>query len=342
MPSSPTTRNRLEKQGAGENSNTWGAPKLNTVLDLVDASLDGLTTKALTGNYSLTSTNYAADESRNRVLRFTGTGSFTVTIPSVEKWYIVDNQTTGTLTITTGSGTTAALPTGLLSVVACDGTNCKLATGVFNLVVNSSGFASFNGASVNGAFNTSAASGAAGLSVASAGGTERIDIVGRDSAGNCLIRAVNGRLNLNSGGDGRILFNPGGVYQGDIQSDGTVTLQGVANNTNSGAANVYVDPATGSLYRSTSSARYKDNIRDYRPIGDFMALRPVYYTQKGVEGGRWYGGLIAEEVHAAGFSEFVEYNDEGQPDAIHYAHMVALLTHHLQDAIKRIEKLEAA
>jgi len=50
MASTATTRNRLEKQGAGENANTWGAPKLNNLFDQVDASLDGWTIKALTTN----------------------------------------------------------------------------------------------------------------------------------------------------------------------------------------------------------------------------------------------------------------------------------------------------
>lgn len=123
MPSSATTRNRLEKQAAGENLNTWGAPKLNTLIDLVDQAMDGWTTKALTADYSLTSTNYAADESRQRTLKFTGTGSYTVTLPSVEKNYIVWNALTGTLTLTTGAGTTATLATGEKCIVTCDATN---------------------------------------------------------------------------------------------------------------------------------------------------------------------------------------------------------------------------
>lgn len=124
MPSTPTTRNRLEKQAAGENLNTWGAPKLNTVIDLVDAALDGWTTKALTGDYSLTSVNYASDESRRRVLKFTGTGGpYTVAIPSVEKWYIVWNATSSTLTITTGAASSASIIAGEKAMVICDGSN---------------------------------------------------------------------------------------------------------------------------------------------------------------------------------------------------------------------------
>jgi hypothetical protein len=123
MPSTPTTRNRLEKQAAGENLNTWGAPRLNTVLDLVDASLDGWTTKALTADYTLTSTNYSADESRSRVLKFTGAGPWTVTIPSFEKTYYIWNACAAALTITTGAGDTASIAAGEIAPIICDASN---------------------------------------------------------------------------------------------------------------------------------------------------------------------------------------------------------------------------
>lgn len=123
MASSATTRLRLEKQGAGENLNTWGAPKLNTVFDLIDSAIAGLSTIALTGNYSLTSTNYAADEARSALLKFTGAGPFTVTIPSVSKQYLIWNACTGAVTITTGAGTTVVVDAAAKVVVFCDGSN---------------------------------------------------------------------------------------------------------------------------------------------------------------------------------------------------------------------------
>ena len=121
MASSATARLRLEKHGAGENLNTWGAPKLNTVFDLIDSAIAGLSTIALTGNYSLTSTNYAADEARSALLKFTGAGPFTVTIPSVSKNYLIWNACTAAVTITTGAGTTVVIDAGAKVVVFCDG-----------------------------------------------------------------------------------------------------------------------------------------------------------------------------------------------------------------------------
>ncbi|HYE38224.1 hypothetical protein [Methylocaldum sp.] len=127
MPSSATTRNRFEKQAAGENLNTWGAPKLNTVFDLIDASLDGWTSFALSGTKTLTSTNYASDESRARCLNVSsGTGG-TVTIPAVEKVYLVRNASSGDVIITTGGSTNATVKTGEVRWVISDGTDCLLA-----------------------------------------------------------------------------------------------------------------------------------------------------------------------------------------------------------------------
>ena len=125
MPSTYTTSLRLELQAAGENLNTWGAPKLNTVISRIDTSIAGWTTVALTGNYTLTSSNTATDQSRQMLLKFTGTGSFTVTTPSVSKMYVVWNACTGDVTLTTGAGTTVVVESGEINVVICDGTNWK-------------------------------------------------------------------------------------------------------------------------------------------------------------------------------------------------------------------------
>lgn len=122
MPSTGTTRNRFEKQGVGENANTWGT-KLNVNHDLIDEALDGVTSFTLSSSKTLSSTNYASDESRKRVLDITsGTGG-TVTIPNVEKTYLVRNACSGPVTITTGSGTTAIIPTLTSTWIFCAGGN---------------------------------------------------------------------------------------------------------------------------------------------------------------------------------------------------------------------------
>lgn len=112
------------------------------------------------------------------------------------------------------------------------------------------------------------------------------------------------------------------------------------NNTTSNAANVYV-ASTGILYRSTSSLKYKENITPASfGLADVLKLKPVTFRQKGDASGQRFAGLIAEEVHEAGLTEFVQYQD-GEPDALAYANMVALCIKAIQELTKRIEELEA-
>jgi hypothetical protein len=123
-------------------------------------------------------------------------------------------------------------------------------------------------------------------------------------------------------------------------------IPGVYSNTSASAANVYVD-SNGELYRSTSSLRYKENVQNAsHGLADLMALRSVTYTSKDGDD-TVFGGLIAEEVHDAGLTEFVEYDAEGRPDALHYGQMVSLCIKSIQElktqldaAKKRISELE--
>ncbi len=129
-----------------------------------------------------------------------------------------------------------------------------------------------------------------------------------------------------------------------VANDGTTCTGAEAgspyNKTTSNAANVYVDSA-GILYRSTSSLKYKQDISPASfGLADVLKLKPVTFKQKGDETGKRFAGLIAEEVHEAGLTEFVQYQN-GEPDALAYANMVALCIKAIQDLTKRIEDLEA-
>jgi len=119
------------------------------------------------------------------------------------------------------------------------------------------------------------------------------------------------------------------------------------NNTTASAANLLVD-STGRLYRSTSSLKYKTDVQGAaHGLAEVMQLRPVTYKGKN-DGDTVFGGLIAEEVHDAGLTEFVQYATDGSPDALAYGNMVSLAFKAIQeqqtiiDSLKaRIEALEA-
>jgi hypothetical protein len=94
------------------------------------------------------------------------------------------------------------------------------------------------------------------------------------------------------------------------------------------------------VWAMSSSLRYKSEVVDYQPgIVDLLKLRPVQYRSN--LDGLVHAGLIAEEVHASGLTEFVAYNDAGQPDALRYPQMVALLINAVRDQQVMINNLMA-
>jgi hypothetical protein len=129
-----------------------------------------------------------------------------------------------------------------------------------------------------------------------------------------------------------------------IRGDGYI-ITGLAsvspyNNTTAAAANMHVAD-NGSLARSTSSLKYKTDVLNYcKGLSEVMQLRPVSYKGKN-DGDKVFAGLIAEEVHELGLTEFVQYAQDGTPDALAYQNMVALLTKAIQEQQQQIEQLKA-
>ena len=121
-----------------------------------------------------------------------------------------------------------------------------------------------------------------------------------------------------------------------ISSSGIITSSPTYAQTTSNSANMVVR-SSGDFERSTSSRRYKNTITDAtKGLEELKALRPVNYKGNN-DGETVFYGLIAEEVHDAGFTEFVEYNDENEPDALRYPHMVALCIKAIQEQQTLIE-----
>ena len=90
----PTSRLRLEKQTYDSNENSWGAPRLNNTLDLVDDSFSTITF-AVEADVTLTVQNYTTDQSRALALIMTGSGGFDVLHPaSTNKPYLLINNCT--------------------------------------------------------------------------------------------------------------------------------------------------------------------------------------------------------------------------------------------------------
>jgi len=117
--------------------------------------------------------------------------------------------------------------------------------------------------------------------------------------------------------------------------NGSFRVPQTYNDTIGSAANVFIS-SLGYFYRSTSSLKYKKDVEDAtHGLAEVMSLRSVTYKGKSeADNGKTFGGLIAEEVHAAGLTEFVQYAEDGTPDALDYGNMVSL-------AFKAIQELKA-
>jgi hypothetical protein len=122
---------------------------------------------------------------------------------------------------------------------------------------------------------------------------------------------------------------------------GTATTSPYNNTTGSGANMVVT--SDGVLYRSTSSIKYKTDVQDAtHGLDEVLQLRSVTYKGKAeADAGKTFGGLIAEEVHAAGLTEFVQYAEDGSPDALNYGNMVSLCIKAIQEQQALITQLQA-
>jgi len=137
--------------------------------------------------------------------------------------------------------------------------------------------------------------------------------------------------------------------------------------TSGSTANARIE-ANGQLTVISSSARYKTDIEDL-PVdpATVLQLRPrswmpgpvprrcppwMHETHSDEEchageeidppgDARRQVGFIAEELDELGFSDFVEYDDEGRPDAIRYDRLTAALIPVLQQQQAQIEALTA-
>jgi len=118
----------LNLQATGENSGTWGA-LTNVNLQEIDNAIAGVVTITLTGNTTLaftsnaTSTTYTDEAGRNKTIILSGSLSattVTVTVPNIEKDYVIINNSGGTATISSGGSTTVSILTGSKNYVIVD------------------------------------------------------------------------------------------------------------------------------------------------------------------------------------------------------------------------------
>ena len=109
----------INLQGTGDNSGTWGQ-LTNVNLQELDAAIAGVAPITLTGNTTLaftsnsSSTTYTNESGRNKIVVLGGSLSattVTVTVPNIQKDYVIVNNTGATVIISAGGSTTVTIPT---------------------------------------------------------------------------------------------------------------------------------------------------------------------------------------------------------------------------------------
>lgn len=130
MTDTATDRYKARQQSQGSNTNTWGDDKLNEVLRLLDRGSKGYQALAMTGDTTLTWTNYVAtNDGQCSVLKLTGSlsSAASLTVPSTQwQWDVIWNTTGQTITVKASAGTGVAIPNGRKAAVFCDATDCYL------------------------------------------------------------------------------------------------------------------------------------------------------------------------------------------------------------------------
>ena len=131
-----------------------------------------------------------------------------------------------------------------------------------------------------------------------------------------------------------------------IDNSGYLKVPGVYSGNTSSAANVHVT-SDGMIYRSTSAKKYKSYIKNYNTGLDMInQMQPISYKSKKSsvldENDKTYAGLLADDIHDLGLSEFVEYNKDGEVENLFYDRMVVVCINAIKELSAKVAELEKA
>lgn len=268
---------KIQLMATGENTTTWGAITNANLGTAIEDAITGSVDVSFTGsNVTLTASNSTSTQDfRNLRLNLTGTGLGALTgltVPNIEKVYIVNNGLSDSVEITSGTGAngTATIPNGTTSIVFCTGNN-KVAnvidylpslslgtplpvssggtgsnTGV-NVQTSISGVlpvanggtgsatAAFNGSLITNLNATSISSGTIDNAYTTANASNQANaIVARDGSGNFAANTITASLTGTASGNPTSIVAGTGLTGGG--SSGAVTL---SLNTTAGAVGTY-------------------------------------------------------------------------------------------------------
>ena len=118
---------KFELIGTGEQSGTWGTTTNTNLGTAIEEAITGSADVTFSsGDVTLTLTNTNASQTaRNLRLNCTGTtgGARNLVVPTIDKFYLVNNGCADAITVKNSTGTGIAVPAGKAMLVFNDGTN---------------------------------------------------------------------------------------------------------------------------------------------------------------------------------------------------------------------------
>jgi len=228
---------KIELVATGEQSGTWGTTTNTNLGTAIEEAITGSANVTFSSGdvtISLTNTN-ASQTARNLRLNLTGTsgGARVLTVPAIEKQYIINNGLADACTVKNATGTGIAVPAGKTMVLYNDGTNVVDATTHLSSLTLSTDLAVADGGT--GASDAATARTNLGLGTMATQSSSSVGISGG---------AITGLTNLTTTN-----FTASGTAS--LSGTATATTQSASDNSTKIATTAYVDSAvttaTGSL-----------------------------------------------------------------------------------------------
>ena len=183
---------KIELIATGEQVNVWGATTNTNLGTALEQAIVGRTAASFTtdGNLTIDLTNTNSTQvARHYILNLTSTGALTATrdliVPSIDKPYIIENNTTGaqSIRVKTAAGTGITVPNGKTAMVYANSTNvvsalsyvpalsidtATIAAGTATFSAATITTATINGGTITGITDLAVADGGTGLSTLTA------------------------------------------------------------------------------------------------------------------------------------------------------------------------------
>ena len=322
MASTYTTNLGFEKQGDGENANTWGLRLNQNVIDLVDQAVAGYAVVTLTSGVetSLTVPDGQLSSGRSSSIEFIGfiDADTTVVVPALEKTYFVFNSITGSGNIYLKNSGAATLTTvtsvGKGMYISTDGTNIRTISQIDPAPITASIAA--NTSAITVLDNT----------------TYKNNVANTVSAGTFTF-TDSAILSFGTSANSELFNNGSNLYLDINDSQSFLIRDGADGNATRFTFNVSAGSFTASGdITAFSDERLKDNVETLDGNKVFN-MRGVSFTKDGKES----SGVIAQELEEIA-PELV--NNTGEYKSVAYGNLVGYLIEAIKILKEEINELK--